>query len=297
MVSLRSLAWCFTLAPLIQARTILNPRVDQATTQPATGECKPPVDQNTADQQNKVKCVDYSTCSIKGLEYWNTLQTTLLQPQICDRDDQELFEEHYFAEYDTSYLPDPDISQALQDRGVELTKMDTWQVSGLDPVTLARDPRPAYYNVFDTHNGIVVADGNWKVEDSQNVLQWSEIIYNTWQLAAKNADTMAARDKSHLPGGPISTLQSVIQHIITNKVTRAVTTAAYQSNGWTPGYDGPEQWRPWTEQNTRSFFFGLMGTDNVKGTVWLLNDHAEEIGRKEISTIWTRWSMGGLDIW
>ncbi|KAI4255905.1 MAG: hypothetical protein L6R42_006501 [Xanthoria sp. 1 TBL-2021] len=295
---LRWLLFCFVFAtPLIQALPNLEPRVDQGIAEQGKEGCKPRVDQGLFEKEDKVKCIDYSTCSIKGKEYWNILQTTLRQPQMCDRDDLELFEEHYFAEYDTSMMSDPDLRQALENRNIEATRMDTWEVSGLDPDTLTRDNKPAYYNIFDTQNGIIVAEGNWKFSDSQQVLEWSEIMYQTWRLAEERADILAGQDKNHLPGGPISNLRAVVQHIITNEVTRSVMKAAYDANGWVPGYDGPDEWRPWTEQTTEPFFFGLMGTDNVKGTVWLLNDHADEIGRKEISVIWTRWHLGNPDIW
>ncbi|KAL8844652.1 MAG: hypothetical protein Q9176_001165 [Flavoplaca citrina] len=291
------LSSCFLAPLLVQGLSIIKPRVGPGIDQPKNIECKPLVDQRLFEEQDKVKGVDYSTCSIKGYEYWNHLQETLRQPQICDRDDSKLFKEHYFAEYDMSFLPYPEFEQAYEDRKIELAKMDTWEVSGLNPDTDLRDDGPAYYNDFDTYGGIIVATGNWKSADTQQVLQWSEIIYITWQLAKEHADILATQDKDHRPGGPISNLRSVIQHTITNKVTRSVIKAAYEANGWTPGNDGPNQWRNWTEQNTKYFFFGLMGTDNVKGTVWLLNDHADEIGRKEIATIWTRWSHGSPDIW
>ena len=79
-------------------------------------------------------------------------------------------------------------------------------------------------------------------------------------------------------------------------------TAAYEAKGWQPGYDGAEQWRKFTEEQDGGggkdyFFYGLLGTENVRGTVWLLRDHANEIGRKDVSAIWVRWYMGNPDIW
>lgn len=40
-----------------------------------------------------------------------------------------------------------------------------------------------------------------------------------------------------------------------------------------------------------------MGTDNVKGVVFLLNDHSVEMGRKIITEVWTRWDTDFPDIW
>lgn len=73
--------------------------------------------------------------------------------------------------------------------------------------------------------------------------------------------------------------------------------AAYLANGWIPGSDGPEEWRRFLEIARIFSCFGLMGTENVKGLLSLLRDHAVEIGRKEpTSIIWTRLSSSKPDI-
>ncbi|KAL9581650.1 MAG: hypothetical protein Q9212_003772 [Teloschistes hypoglaucus] len=270
---------------LIQALSIVKPRVDEAIGQP----------NNVNVQARDVPCTDYESCGIKGLKYWNILTTTLANAMSIDRNDFELFEEHYHALYDTTFMADEELLWPMQSRRMDPSKIDHWEVSGIDPDTLRRDAAPAYYNQFDTNQGLIIAAGNWRAEDSQKALPWSEIIYHTWNMAANNANSLVS--KNHPPGGPISRLQSVVQHIVTNKVTQTVLKAAYEANGWVPGYDGPDEWRKWTEIDTGPFFFGLLGTDNVKGSVWLLNDHAKEIGRKDISAIWSRWHMGNPDLW
>ncbi|KAL8709199.1 MAG: hypothetical protein Q9220_006079 [cf. Caloplaca sp. 1 TL-2023] len=266
------------LAPsLVRSRTLIKPRG-------LSGN----------DQENDGACSDYKDCSSKGLTYWNTLHTTLSQSQIVDRNDREIFEDHYHAEYESTMMSDPDLRLSLENRHINPYDIDGWEVFGLDPDTLQRDSDPSYYNLFETNGGVLIAEGNWRYTDSQKALQWSEIMYQTWQLAMAKANTLG---KDHPPGGPISNLQSVVQHIVTNKDTKAVLTTAYQAQGWVIGHDGPEQWRKWTEGDQPYFFYALLGTDNVKGVVWLLNDHADEMGRKEISAVWTRWSMGSPDMW
>lgn len=277
------LSWLVIAPLLIQAFSIIKPRVD-------------------GDEQDNEVCLAYNTCSQKGLGYWNKLHTTLYKAQlgqIVDRNDSALFEDHYFTEYRWSYSLDIELQQPLRNRNVDpATEMDTWQSSGLNPITQQRDKWPAYYNIFDTHNGFIIADSNRRAGDSQHALPWSELMYQTWKHAAQKADQLASKD--HPPGGPISNLRGVVQHFVVNKGTRLVLTAAYKAKGWEPGYDGEDQWRKFTEQDAGKkdfFFYGLLGTDNVKGTVWLLHDHANEIGRKDISAIWVRWYMGNPDIW
>ncbi|KAL8952515.1 MAG: hypothetical protein Q9222_001583 [Ikaeria aurantiellina] len=277
MLSTRLLPLLILAPSLVQSLALIKPRV--------TGN----------EQEDDDVCSNYRDCSAKGLTYWNTLHTTLSQPEIVDRDDLDIFEEHYFAEYESTMVADPDFRQDLEKRNIDSTDLDGWEVSGYNPDTEERDAEVSYYNLFETHGGVIVAEGNWRYTDSQKALPWSEIMYQTWQLAEEKANELAGKD--HPPGGPISNLQSIVQHIITNKGTRAVMKAAYEASGLVPGYDRPDQWRKWTEQDTPYLFYGLLGTDNVRGAIWLLNDHANKIGRKEISVVWSRWSMGSPDIW
>ncbi|KAL8689299.1 MAG: hypothetical protein Q9218_005000 [Villophora microphyllina] len=272
------LPWVVVAPRLILGLAVIKPRAD-----------------GVIGQEESVPCTDYESCSVKGLNYWNELHTTLANATSVDRDGSELFEEHYFAEYDATFMADPELQQPLLDRQMDPSKIDNWEISGIDPDTLQRDHSPAYYNSFDTNQGLIIADGNWRAQDSQKALPWSEIIYQTWRLAEYKANSLAG--KNHPPGGPLSNLRSVVQHIVTNKVTQIVLKAAYDANQFAAGYDGSNEWRKWTEVDNHPFFFGLLGTDNVKGTVWLLNDHAKEIGRKDISAVYSRWYMGNPDLW
>ncbi|KAL8798687.1 MAG: hypothetical protein Q9182_006473 [Xanthomendoza sp. 2 TL-2023] len=257
---------------------------------------KPKTDINV--QQDDDVCLTFKACSENGYRYWNKLHTTLelsQQGKFVDRNNSELFQEHYFAEYDTTMVADPDLVQSFSKRQLDPSFLDYWEISGFDPVTLRRDRMPAYYDIFDTHGGVIVAHGNQRRWDSQKAIPWSEIMYQTWQLAEQKANKLGGKNHPH--GGPISNLRSVVQHVIHNKGTQAVMKTAYEANGFVPGYDGPEEWRKWTEEDNKHFFFGFLGTDNIKGTIWLLNDHANELGRKQISAIWTRWHLGNPDIW
>ena len=278
---------------LIQALSIVKPRAGQD-----IPECLLDTDGGEALMDLMDQCVDYGSCSEKGYKNWNTLQTRLSQEQhVCDKNEIGKFRNHYVAQYASSTTPDESLLQALANRGIEETEIDGWAVSGRDPDSLQKDRSRSYYNLFDTHNGVIVAKENFRVSDSQKKLPWSEIVYQTWALAAKKADELASNDKSHLSGGPIRNLRSIVQHFIVNEDTNAVIEAAYKANDLTPGRDDPEQWNEWTEQNTEFFFFALLGTANVRGALWLLHDHAQELGQKEITAIYTRWSDSYPDIW
>ncbi|KAL9583695.1 MAG: hypothetical protein Q9212_002561 [Teloschistes hypoglaucus] len=246
------------------------------------------------DENDEIdQCPSYMACSQKGLGYWNTLRTTLSQDNLKDRDDHATFEQYYHTESVSKIYSDPKMRETLEGRGVDVTQMHQWVTSSMDPTSKEPDESAAYDNVFNTKNGIIIAEGNWRNEDKQKKLPWSEIIFQTWDLAKAKENLMATDGQAKTPGGPISNLQSVVRHDIANRGTQAVLIAAYSANGF--AWD--EEWRPWTEADHRDFFHGLLGTDNVKGVVWLLNDHAGKIGKKEISTIWSRWVDGYPDLW
>ncbi|KAL8905185.1 MAG: hypothetical protein Q9171_006772, partial [Xanthocarpia ochracea] len=246
------------VSSLVQALAAVKPRA-------------PPILLEDLQEEDEV-CTIYKACVEKGYRYWNELHTTLSNYTSIDRSDGlELFERYYRPEvFETMKLEDePDLEQAFVDRNLDTRNMGC----------LGR---------------VIVAMGNWRNNDrnrKENQLQWSEIVYQTWKLAANMPVT---EGEDHSPGGPISNLRAVVQSLVTNAGTLAILKIAYEANDWVPHRDG--EWRQWTEPGTCNFFYALLGTDNVKGTVWLLKDHAVEIGRKDISSIWTMWN-GNADIW
>ncbi|KAL8726787.1 MAG: hypothetical protein Q9166_006469 [cf. Caloplaca sp. 2 TL-2023] len=154
------------------------------------------------------------------------------------------------------WRPERELKQPFLNRNMDYYYMDAWEVNSSDPVTEQRVRSMAYYNTFNTNTGVIVAKGNYRSADKEQKLQWSEIMYQTWQLATANAYTLAAEDRKHPPGGPISNIRSEVQHVVTNQGTKAVLRAAYEANNWRPGQDDAEEWREWTEASTRSFFWG-----------------------------------------
>ncbi|KAL8883811.1 MAG: hypothetical protein Q9205_006481 [Flavoplaca limonia] len=260
---------------------------------PAISTRAPPVLEDIPEESDV--CEDYSSCSIKGYDYWNTLHDTLKNPQPVDRADTTAhFQRYYaseFADYYLIELENPPIELAMRSRGMNLADMGLWEVNAFDPVQKTRSKLMAFYNAFDTAAGIIVAKANYRSNDrtaSENKLQWSEIMYQTWKLAS------AQEKEEGKPYGPISNLRVVVQDQVENAETLKIVETAYVNNNWEP--DGDPEWRTWTEDSAQSFFYSILGTPNVKGTVWLLKDHAAEIGRKDISAIHTRW-YGQLDIW
>ncbi|KAI4249024.1 MAG: hypothetical protein LQ352_005759 [Teloschistes flavicans] len=254
-----------------------------------------PVHESESALQNAM-CDDFESCSVKGLKYWNDLFSTIHTLPIYDRTDgQAIFQQHYHAEPE-SYMPDADISQDLLTHNVDTKHMDKWKIDSVDQTTQTPNGDDAYANAFNTNDGVIIALANWKDDDTATErLQWSELMYNCWLQAQALADQRHAKDPSVPPGGPISNLHIVIQQTVVNAETLQVLTTMYEANKLRTGSD--PTWRLWDEQNTRYFFYALIGTPSVRGTLWLLNDHAYEIGGKMPVRVYTRWLWQWPDIW
>ncbi|KAL8998258.1 MAG: hypothetical protein Q9169_002662 [Polycauliona sp. 2 TL-2023] len=224
------------------------------------------------------------------------MSAQITDPRSVDRADTTTqFQTYYDPDYAGKYRiaqDDPEIEQAMLDRDMDIADMGIWAVNAFDPVRQYRSILLAYYNAFNTRAGIIVAKANYRSNDRTakvNQLQWSEIVYQTWKEAA------AQEAEEQKPHGPISNLRAVIRSNVVNSGTQKVMTAAYKSNNWEPEKD--TDWRTWTKVSAPSFFYGLLGTTNIKGVIWLLRDHAVEIGRKDISAIYTLWLEENLNIW
>ncbi|KAL8702312.1 MAG: hypothetical protein Q9201_004482 [Fulgogasparrea decipioides] len=253
-------------------------------------------------QESDPACKTYASCSSKGLNLWNLLHSNLssLKPYIRE-DTTVIFNMYYQAEPEPYWIEDYELRHDFEEHGFDSKHLDVWTIVSKDPEEpkLVEDIDGApYTNVFDTYQGIIIADANFRFMDDHKKLQWSELMYHIWQLAREEADHQHQLDPTYPPGKPISNLKHVIQHIVVNADAQDILELAYKRSGYSINV-GDRTWKLWTEYdlNTRYWFYALLGTENVKGTLWLLNDHSGEIGKKEITKIWTRWSSMAPDFW
>ncbi|KAL8685350.1 MAG: hypothetical protein Q9218_007820 [Villophora microphyllina] len=256
-------------------------------------------------EQDSTACNSYEKCSSKGLQIWNILHSNLSSPKPYIREDTSAtFNMYYQAEPQPYQLEDFEMKQDFEEHHFDTQHLDVWTIVSKDPAvpSLLEDiDDPPYTNVFDTNQGIIIADANFRFLDTEQKLSWSEIIYNLWKLAMEEADHQHSLDKTYPQSKPISNLQYIVQHLVVNADAQTIVELAYQRSGYKFNDGSAEAgvWRVWTEEdlNTRYWFYALLGTENVKGTLWLLNDHSVEIGKKEITKIWTRWSVFAPDFW
>ncbi|KAI4188734.1 MAG: hypothetical protein LQ346_005256 [Caloplaca aetnensis] len=269
---------------------------------PSTAPSAPPTKGN--QQEDDDVCPDYKICGQRGLGYWNTLYTTLNDPNARDKLDlNSAFQNYYKAEVQDTLAPEPALEQTLIEHGLDTEHLDIFTTFSKNPDTgQMRGVFWPYENAFDTNAGVIIAIANFRMWDeapAKERLSWSEVMYHTWQIAASFADAQAqyGSEPDRPEGGPISNLKHVVQHVVINTETKLVLRTMYGSSGYTINKVDPDPWKKWTEKDTPYFFCALLGTDNVKGTVWLLNDHSVEMGRKTIGEIWTRWDTSSPDIW
>ncbi|KAI4132548.1 MAG: hypothetical protein LQ338_000647 [Usnochroma carphineum] len=276
MVSFRILAALLSITHLTRAVDSLAPPLPA----PSGGS-------QGNSQDDDIFCKAYKDCGVEGLRYFNILQTTLMQASPVDRTDG-------LAKFLAAYVVmESEVSSGLKGlqsdliiHGFDPNAIEAWETFSINPQYHLRDHYAAYDNYFDTVNGILIANANYNSLDSQKTLPWSEIMYQTWQTIGR----------LYRKGGPISNLRTVVQKTVVNRGTRAVLTTLYKTRQLSMNA-GDRTWYKWTEVEEPQFFFALLGTDNIKGTIWLLNDHAAEIGKKEITEVWTRWPSTYPDVW
>ncbi|KAL8672118.1 MAG: hypothetical protein Q9168_003392, partial [Polycauliona sp. 1 TL-2023] len=239
-------------------------------------------------------CASYAACAQDGLAVWNELGKTILDPQYQDKSDG-------LAIFNKDYLGEPTIAAPILSSfirkdlaglgigGPGPSKLIYWTVASRSP---EQGIGPlAYMNLFETTKGVIICLGNDRSLDFTKTLSWSEIVYQTWKQVqgaqTRGSETFAKGD--WLPGGPISNLQHVFHHEVSNEATLKTLETIYDTSKFLARVDEP--WRNWTEAdtNTKNWFYGLLGTDTCAGIVELLKDHAVEIGRKQITEIRTRW--------
>ncbi|KAL8896433.1 MAG: hypothetical protein Q9207_007707, partial [Kuettlingeria erythrocarpa] len=239
-------------------------------------------------QEHEDFCPDYKTCGSKGLQYWNWLQGNVSSPGLVDRTDGK-------APYDRSYIsnsrllgagllrPEDLLNHALPN--LDDPAYTYWLTSSINPDTGVESEEVAYKNAINTRDGVLIALSNFREVDEARTLPWSELMYQTWQKSKANDNERTS--KTGMEGRDLSTLQHSIQHTIVNPQTLQIIELIYSRTGYPTRRDA--MWRRWTEEETPNWFFALLGTDNCKGTVFLLTQHAVEVGKKEITEIWTFW--------
>ncbi|KAL8711088.1 MAG: hypothetical protein Q9220_004469 [cf. Caloplaca sp. 1 TL-2023] len=247
----------------------------------AIGITPPPVGDSQSDDD---PCEQYSACGTKGKKTWDTLMKTVQNPVAMDRTDgSTIYNEFYITVPVDRADSGQGVNQDLLDHG--LSPLDQY----INLACVARqssngpedEEETPYLNLFNKRDGVIIAVSNYRQEDIQKKLPWSELMFQAYT-------------ESLGPGESISALQAVVRTDVINPGTYNVARSAYTSIGLDMNTD--TEWRRWTLAEQPYLFYGFLGTDNVKGVAFLLTDHSVAVGRKVITEIWTR-SDNVFDIW
>ena len=249
-------------------------------------------------QEDHYVCPSYMTCGEKGLIYWNWLQGNISDPTHLDRTDgKELFAKSYFSErvplHERPFLSPQDLhDNALP--GFDDPAYSYWYTASTIPGDGDENEEIPYKNIINTRDGVLITMEAFKEDDTAQTLPWSEIMYQVWQ-GAKAYDDERTKAKGMGGSSTLSTLTHSFQNDIVNVDTHRILELMYTNAGYDPGRDW--QWRTWTEAATPNWFHALLGTDNCKGTVFLLTQHAAEAGKREITEVRTWWDGDWPHIW
>ncbi|KAL8770472.1 MAG: hypothetical protein Q9203_003541 [Teloschistes exilis] len=224
-------------------------------------------------------CPDYEICGTRGHRYWQTLQQTIALAQPVDRTDgPEKFERFYGIEFASFEDPIEQLRQDLIDHGINYDFLDGFAIFSKDPDTGTETEETAYQNMFQTDKGVIIAVQNFRHADEQKQLSWSELMAQAWPVAREWADDWEGENGRPL-GGLISNIQTVIQARVLNDQTQRVVKTIWAAEEREYNVLDPT-WYKFTLAEKPNWFYALLGTDNIRGTVWLLNDDAAEIGKK-----------------
>ncbi|KAL8998979.1 MAG: hypothetical protein Q9169_002085 [Polycauliona sp. 2 TL-2023] len=250
---------------------------------------------SSSDFGDEDACDDYHDCAIKGHESWQILQTTLRNPPSTDNwlNAPKLYDDYYSLDTNIYKTVDKSIAQDLLNHGfsaMDSGKYTMASVSSEHPTNPLSGP-VAFQNLSNTEEGVIIAIYNYNRFDLYRKLPWSEIIYQTYsELVARQF------------GQSVTKLRTIVRRNVANDHTARVLWACYGARK-IPIRNNPV-WIKWTEAGHRFLWQGLLGTDNVRSVVWLLNDHAQAFGKKTITEIWTRIGVprgneeaGDIDIW
>lgn len=141
---------------------------------------------------------------------------------------------------------------------------------------------PVNEALFSKDGKVVIASWSMKSNDinqGSDKLTWSELIFQ--QMKGFSEDKTAPYD--------IKNLKFIVRYQIANKDTTDAMEAAYQANGlnWAGGQKGKFRKDAANGTPEKQAYLSLSNTDNVKGVNWLLADHHNEMGNKQIVAIHT----------
>ena len=245
----------------------------------------------------------YDACLGKGRKNWNDLQSLLRSTSPPPSRDaaRQNFNEYYLAfGPDWSKAPRK-LKRALALAGVTDERLfQSWEVDSRKARNSDASATilPPYETLYVPSKGVLIVDMALKEQDVQRRLFHSDILYLTLEQRVIPANMLRSNMESPTPF-QVRKLSVIIHNYVVNFITKRTILHAYAKHlGMTEAQmRSDEVWRQWSPDGPYpEAFLALCGTDNVKGTLYMLKDYRSELGRKTVRDIWTR-GDSQPDIW
>jgi hypothetical protein len=223
----------------------------------------------------------------KGIRNWGQLQESVRSYQ----DDKETFTQDRLAaraaakeKYEQHYKTN------INDLATTGKRAETWGINEANP-TIEGQGQAAYYNKFNTEEGIIYGTSNSRkrdvvrMEDQANKdtegyeakgLPNSEIIWQQYFEAAKSNYWVRKKSRAKTL---MAKVKKMIRENVINVPTQQVVFMSYPNGEL---WDSDKVWKP--EQIE---FKAILGAPNAAAAAFMLKDHMDEVGGKTISQIKT----------
>ena len=245
----------------------------------------------------------YDACLGKGRKNWNNLQSLLRSTSPPPSRDaaRKNFNEYYLAIGPEWTKAPRKLKGALALAGVTDERLlQSWEVDSRKERNSDASATiiPPYETIYVPSKGVLIVDMALKEQDMQQKLFHSDILFLTLEQRVIPANMLRSNMLSPTRF-QVRKLSVVIHNYVVNFITKRTILHAYAKYlGLTEHQvksDGI--WRQWSPDGPYpEAFLALCGTDNVKGTLYMLKDYRSELGRKTIRDIWTR-GDSEPDIW
>ncbi|KAI4256714.1 MAG: hypothetical protein L6R42_006053 [Xanthoria sp. 1 TBL-2021] len=242
-------------------------------------------------------CSEYADCAQSGKEYLDKLKTVLQNPSPTDNwpDGSQLFDKYYDLAIIDRYTAGNDVAQESSQPRISppsiQTKYAMASILSKHRVANTQIPTPTKHlskNLFKYGRRHHHCDIQLPIPRPE---RRTPLVRNPrTKTYLRLLQTRAER---------ILNLKAEVRYNVLNGYTLNVILMSYEARDL-PDVDNPV-WVKWTEKEQQFLWRGVGGTDNVRGVVWLLNDH---VGGKMVREIWTRvgrrdrvGGVGKLDVW
>ena len=189
-------------------------------------------------------------------------------PGGSDEAKEQLKTEFEMIKSDPTYRTKGDIEEAMRHDGIDFEDGEWLLLSVKDTLTSTEFTNGYTYSAKDGVGAIILE----KAERVKNAgrINWSELSFLQY---------------TQLPNVVPQDLRYIYHNNIFNWDTWDIINDAKKTNDGTKKKVGDTEWDVYRSDSKGDSFAALLGTENGRGAVHLINDHMRELGKKKVSEI------------